>query len=52
VVGCDARYGGARIDSWRLPSSETKRKELADYGTDALHLLQAVFAAGAPGWLA
>jgi Transposase domain (DUF772) len=36
------RYG-ARVDSWRLPTSQIKRKQLADtYGTDALTLLRAV----------
>jgi Transposase DDE domain/Transposase domain (DUF772) len=45
------RYG-ARIDSWRLPSSKTKRAELATgYGRDALALLHAVHDEQAPGWL-
>ena len=45
------RYG-ARVDTWRLPSSKTKRAELvAAYGTDAVALLRAVDDAGAPPWL-
>ena len=43
---------GQRIDGWRLPASEAKRKELAArYGADGCHLLEAVRAPGAPGWL-
>jgi transposase len=46
------RYG-PRVDSWRLPASQTKKDRLAQvYGTDALALLRAVFAAEAPIWLA
>jgi transposase len=46
------RYG-PRIDSWRLPTSQTKKDRLAQvYGTDAVALLRAVFAAEAPVWLA
>ena len=46
-----ARYG-RRVDSWRLPTSQAKRDELAlGYGTDGYALLQAVYAASAPGWL-
>jgi transposase len=47
------RYG-ARIDSWRLPSSKTKRAALAQtYGTDAVRLLRAVYHdPTAPEWLA
>ncbi|GHI10252.1 transposase [Streptomyces cellostaticus] len=42
----------ARIDSWRLPSSQTKRDRLAQvYGDDALTLLRAVWAPDAPAWL-
>jgi transposase len=42
----------ARIDSWRLPASETKRAALAtQYGRDGYRLLEAVTAADAPGWL-
>jgi transposase len=45
------RYG-ARVDSWRLPTSQTKRKQLADtYGTDALALLRAVYGPQTPDWL-
>lgn len=45
------RYG-ARVDSWRLPTSGVKRKQLAEaYGTDALTLLRAVYAPDAPDWL-
>ncbi len=42
----------ARIDSWRLPASATKRAELgSQYGRDGYRLLEAVTAPGAPGWL-
>jgi len=52
VPGWSQRYG-ARVDSWRLPTSETKRAELAHaYGTDGFALLQAVYAPPAPSWLA
>jgi transposase len=45
------RYG-ARVDTWRLPTSKTKRAELAAaYGADAVALLRAVYHAGAPPWL-
>ena len=45
------RYG-ARVDTWRLPTSKTKRAELAAaYGTDAVTLLRAVYDTGAPPWL-
>jgi transposase len=45
------RYG-ARVDSWRLPSSKTKRDRLAQvYGGDAVALLRAVYAEHAPAWL-
>jgi transposase len=45
------RYG-APVDSWRLPSSETKRADLAiAYGRDGYQLLDAVAALDAPGWL-
>src|SRR6266550_1420923 len=47
-----ARYG-VRIDSWRLPGSQSKRDALAAaYGVDGSTLLQAVYAADAPHWLA
>ncbi|MBN9386578.1 MAG: transposase [Chloroflexi bacterium] len=45
------RYG-ARVDSWRLPTSTTKRERLAQvYGGDAVALLRAVHAEHAPSWL-
>jgi hypothetical protein len=51
VAGWGRRYG-ARIDTWRLPTSTTKRGELvAGYGTDALVLLRAVGDSAAPPWL-
>ena len=46
------RVYGQRIDSLRLPAGETARKNLAvQYGRDGYHLLAAVWAPGAPGWL-
>jgi hypothetical protein len=52
VPGWTARYG-VRVDSWRLPASQTKRAELAAaYGADATTLLGAVYAPDAPAWLA
>jgi hypothetical protein len=43
---------GQRIDGWRLPASDAKRKDLAaQYGADGYHLLEAAWAPGAPGWL-
>jgi transposase len=43
---------GQRIDNLRLPASETARQKLAgQYGRDGYHLLEAVHAPGAPGWL-
>jgi hypothetical protein len=51
VPGWNKRYA-ARVDSWRLPTSETKRAELAlAYGTDGYALLRAVYSPDAPGWL-
>jgi transposase len=51
VVDWGRRYG-ARVDTWRLPTSKTKRAELvAAYGSDALALLRAVYDTGAPPWL-
>lgn len=45
------RYA-APIDTWRLPSSDTKRAGLASqFGQDGYRLLDAVTAAEAPGWL-
>jgi len=47
-----ARYG-VRVDSWRLPASQTRRTALATaYGVDGFTLLRAVYAPDAPGWLA
>jgi transposase len=52
VASWDTRYA-ARVDSWRLPSSESKRRELAlAYGKDAAALLHAVYSPHAPAWLA
>src|ERR1019366_6577760 len=43
---------GQRIDTLRLPARETARSKLAEqYGRDGYHLLEAVRAPGAPGWL-
>jgi hypothetical protein len=51
-LGDWAQRYGARIDSWRLPTSQTKRKELAQtYGTDTLTLLRAVYGPQSPDWL-
>jgi len=51
VADWGRRYG-ARVDTWRLPTSRAKRAELvAAYGTDAVVLLRAVHDAGAPPWL-
>ena len=45
------RYG-ARVHSWRLPTSATKRERLALlYRGDALALLRAIHAETAPPWL-
>ena len=42
----------ARVDSWRLPTSQAKRTELAlAYGRDAFALLGAVYSAAAPVWV-
>jgi transposase len=46
------RVYGQRIDALRLPASETARSKLAQqYGRDGYHLLEAVYAPAAPGWL-
>jgi hypothetical protein len=43
---------GSGVDTWRLPTSKTKRVELAvAYGRDALALLTAVSHPDAPAWL-
>jgi IS5 family transposase len=47
VADWGRRYG-ARVDTWRLPTSTLKRAELvAAYGADALVLLRAVYDTGA-----
>lgn len=52
VSGWASGYG-ARIDSWRLPTSKTKRAQLAAaYGQDGFTLLEAVYVADSPPWLA
>ncbi len=49
VADWGRRYG-ARVDTWRLPTSKTKRAELmAAYGSDALVLLRAVDHTGDTG---
>ncbi len=51
VADWTARYG-IRIDTWRLPSSQSRRDALATaYGHDGFTLLRAVYAADAPHWL-
>ena len=46
------RYG-ARVDSWRMPASKTKRAALgADYARDGVALLRAVWDPASPSWLA
>jgi hypothetical protein len=46
------RYS-ARVDSWRLPVSKTKRQALAvQYGRDGYALLGVVYHPGTPAWLA
>jgi transposase len=51
VSDWNARYG-VRVDSWRLPASQTKRDALATaYGMDGFALLHAVYAPDAPAWL-
>ena len=42
IAGWGRRYG-ARVDTWRLPTSKNRRAELmAAYGADAVTLLRAV----------
>ena len=52
----DAQWAGvygSRIDDLHLPASDTKRATLAlAYGRDGYRLLEAVYAVGAPAWLA
>lgn len=51
VPGWAGRYR-ARIDTWRLPSSQAKREELArSYGADGYALVEAVYAPFSPVWL-
>jgi transposase len=51
VSGWAERYG-ARIDSWRLPSSAAKREQLAiAYGADGYALIAAIYAPFSPAWL-
>jgi transposase len=51
LPGWAERYR-SRIDSWRLPTSETKREELAcAYGSDGYVLVAAVCAPFSPAWL-
>ncbi|WP_248966431.1 IS1182 family transposase [Sphaerisporangium perillae] len=51
LPGWAERYR-ARIDSWRLPTFETKREELARaYGSDGYVLVAAVYAPFSPAWL-
>lgn len=52
VPDWNTRYG-VRVDSWRLPTSQTKRTQLGTaYGVDGFTLLEAVYAPQAPAWLA
>jgi transposase len=52
VTDWTVRYG-VRVDSWRLPASQTKRDALAAaYGQDGFTLLRAAYAPHAPAWLA
>jgi len=51
VPDWSARYT-ARVDSWRLPTSETKRTELAlAYARDGYALIDAVYAPTSPDWI-
>jgi transposase len=51
VGGWAERYR-ARVDSWRLPASATKREQLAlAYGSDGYALVAAVYAPFSPVWL-
>jgi len=51
VPSWNRRYG-ARIDTWRLPSSKAKRERLAtDFGRDGFALLGAVYHPASPAWL-
>jgi transposase len=47
-----ARRYAARIDTWRLPASKTRKDALVlDYARDGFALLGAVYAPGQPAWL-
>jgi transposase len=51
LPGWAERYR-ARVDSWRLPTSETRGAELARaYGADGYALVEAVYAPFSPAWL-
>lgn len=51
LPGWAERYR-ARVDSWRLPASQTKRDELARaYGADGHALVEAVYGPLSPAWL-
>ena len=51
VPGWSARYT-ARVDSWRQPTSQTKRAELAQsYARDGYTLIDAVYDADTPVWI-
>ncbi|MER5914506.1 transposase [Streptomyces sp. NPDC001982] len=51
VSNWSRRYA-RRIDTWRLPTSQTKKDQLAlDYGRDGFTLLKAVYAPTSPAWL-
>jgi len=51
VPGWNRRYA-QRIDTWRLPTAQIKKEQLAvDYGRDGFALLKAVYAPASPPWL-
>lgn len=51
VSGWSDRYA-QRIDTWRMPSSQTKKDELAlNYAKDGFTLLSVVYASTSPVWL-
>jgi transposase len=51
VPGWSRRYD-TRIDTWRMPASQTKRDQLAlTYGRDGFALLEAVYDPRSPYWL-
>ena len=52
IGACWQQVYGARIDNLHLPASKTAWAKLAEqYGRDGYHLLEAVHARDAPGWL-